>query len=47
MSLDALTFLIDSGGEFNKFDKKSKTKRSDGLYIMDILWKRIKIGKNL
>lgn len=31
--------LVESGGEFNKFDKKFKKKQSDGLYIMDMLWR--------
>ena len=37
--LEGLRVLVESGGEFNKFDKKYKNRQSDGLYIMDVLWK--------
>lgn len=37
--LEGLRVLVESGGEFNKFDKKFKSKQSDGLYIMDMLWR--------
>jgi hypothetical protein len=31
--------VVELGGEFNKFDKRTKSKQSDGLYILDIIWK--------
>ena len=37
--LDTLTATVDLGGEFNKFDKRTRNKHSDGLYILDIIWK--------
>lgn len=34
--------LVDIGGKFNQFDKKcvnTQDLKTDGLYMMDILWK--------
>lgn len=42
MCIDAISFLVDVGGKFNQFDKNyigSKDLKTDGLYMMDILWK--------
>jgi hypothetical protein len=43
--LEGLSFLVEIGGEFNKFDKKFKSRQSDGLYIMDIIWKLRQLKK--
>jgi hypothetical protein len=45
--LEGLRFLVESGGEFNKFDKKFKNNQSDGLYIMDIIWKMRQVKKEV
>jgi hypothetical protein len=42
MCIDAISFLVETGGKFYQFDKKyvgAKELKSDGLYMMDILWK--------
>jgi hypothetical protein len=42
MCIDAISFLVETGGKFYQFDKKymeAKDSKTDGLYMMDILWK--------
>ena len=39
MGLEGLLWLVEVGGEFNKFDKQFKHGQSDGLYIMDMIWR--------
>jgi hypothetical protein len=42
MSIEAISFLVETGGKFYQFDKKymeGKDSKTDGLYMMDILWK--------
>ena len=44
-ALEVLTTTVELGGQFNKFDKKTKNKNSDGLYILDIIWKLRQVKK--
>jgi hypothetical protein len=46
MCLDAFNFLVDTGGEFNKFDKRCKNIKTDGLYLLDIIWRLRQIKKS-
>ncbi len=42
LCVEAISLLVELGGKFNQFDKKCmsiKDLRTDGLYMMDILWK--------
>ena len=45
--LEGLTGTVELGGEFNKFAKGSKNKNSDGLYILDIIWKLRQLKKEM
>jgi len=45
MGLDGLLWLVEVGGQFNKFDKKYKVSQSDGLYIMDVIWRLRQLKK--
>jgi hypothetical protein len=47
LCLEGLRFLVENGGEFNKFDKKYKKGQTDGLYIMDIIWKMRQVRKEV
>jgi len=38
---------VEIGGQFNKFDKKYKNRQTDGLYIMDIIWKLRQMKKEI
>lgn len=42
LCIDAISLLVELGGKFNQFDKKylgCQDSKTDGLYIMEILWK--------
>ncbi len=47
LCLEGLRFLVEKGGEFNKFDKKYKKGQTDALYIMDIIWKMRQVRKEV
>ena len=46
-ALEVLTTTVELGGQFNKFDKKTRNKNSDGLYILDIIWKLRQVKKEM
>lgn len=42
LCIDAISLIVEMGGKFNQFDKKymgAQDSKTDGLYVMDILWK--------
>jgi len=39
--------MVELGGQFNKFDKKVKSNQSDGLYILDVIWKLRQMKKEV